>query len=558
MSKICAFYLIVVLSLLALAALAGAAKLPLEAGPGTIHVRSAQIEPGISYRSITGITSYGSRNYYGNQGKNDALIDVWAYQLMSYAPSPAVAVLLATPWHGEKWTINNRISTGLDNSLGCLGDFEVNVKYKLPLAGESFDLALQPGITIPMKRSVYKDPQSQTGKVDFGGKVLADLNFNRINCYINAGFFTRGDENPMVPLGAAAVYRIDQAMAAFFEVSAELRIGDKTIWPDSTIVPGNGMNRTEARITPGFRLAPWSLLGVDLAMDLGLTSASAPWQAVVGFSLPATGVWGNSQPAMGMITGVVRDNRTGNPLKCMVSFPGSDVQAVLCDTNGQYQAKLAPGMYRIQVLANGYRATERKMEIQAGESTSWDVELNRREGNLALRIAEAGNGYPLEAEITSEDAKFPGGRSAASTGEFQAALTPGNYSLTIRADGHVAQTVTVSVKDKEEKTQSVLLLPEVVSAPPAPVTPPSMLKPPAAARTAATKTTPAVKAAPAAAKASPEEIAAIFKAGVQQYMNEDYAKAQASFQQVVKADPGNVKAKEYLNKTRERLKKIKG
>jgi hypothetical protein len=107
-----------------------------------------------------------------------------------------------------------------------------------------------------------------------------------------------------------------------------------------------------------------------------------------------------------------------------------------------------------------------------------------------------------------------------------------------------------------------MLLPEAAAAAaPQPVTPAAVAKPPASAKTAGTKI-PAGKAPPAsppaAAKASPEEISAIFKAGVQQYMNEDYEKAQASFQKVVRADPGNVKAKEYLNKAKERLKKIKG
>ena len=54
-----------------------------------------------------------------------------------------------------------------------------------------------------------------------------------------------------------------------------------------------------------------------------------------------------------------------------------------------------------------------------------------------------------------------------------------------------------------------------------------------------------------------EEIDALYKTGVRQFMNEEFKKAEATFQKVIKADPGNAKAKDYLAKTRARLKLIK-
>jgi TolA-binding protein len=64
-----------------------------------------------------------------------------------------------------------------------------------------------------------------------------------------------------------------------------------------------------------------------------------------------------------------------------------------------------------------------------------------------------------------------------------------------------------------------------------------------------------IKAPAPGAKLSAEEVATLYKAGVQQYMNEEYDKAIVSFQKVVKADPGHAKAKEYQAKARARLKK---
>ena len=41
-------------------------------------------------------------------------------------------------------------------------------------------------------------------------------------------------------------------------------------------------------------------------------------------------------------------------------------------------------------------------------------------------------------------------------------------------------------------------------------------------------------------------------------MNEEYDQAVKTFQQLLKSDPGHAKAKDYLAKAKDRLKKIKG
>jgi Flp pilus assembly protein TadD len=100
--------------------------------------------------------------------------------------------------------------------------------------------------------------------------------------------------------------------------------------------------------------------------------------------------------------------------------------------------------------------------------------------------------------------------------------------------------------------------PRLPAPPPAPrpvrTTPATARTPePAAPRPAA----PAVKPA-ASARPSPADVAALYKTGVEQFMNEEYDKALGTFQKVLKNDPGNAKAKEYLGKTKDRLKKLKG
>ncbi|MDO9027012.1 MAG: hypothetical protein Q7U87_03930, partial [bacterium] len=204
----------------------------------------------------------------------------------------------------------------------------------------------------------------------------------------------------------------------------------------------------------------------------------------------------------------------------------------------------------------------REMEVKAGQEAGWELGLNKKLGQLSLRVTDASGKTPLRASLSFG---FNGQQAYSTdpvTGQYQAQLVPGNYTLTVGAPGYISQNVALAIKDKEDLQQIVALQPLVQAAvPPKPVTPavasvqikpkPVAAKPPLAA--------PAVKpAAPAAPKMSAEEVTALYKKGVQQFMNEEYAPAEKTFKQVLAADPAHAKAKDYLGKTRDRLKKSKG
>jgi hypothetical protein len=541
-----------------------ATQFPLLGGAGLVHLQSAKAGPGVGYRSLAAVSSYSGQTFYGLQGKDDSFTDLWNHNSISYSPLPGMAVIATGLAHAEQWTVKSPTATAqtIDKSLGCPGDALLALKYQWALQNGLWDLGLIPIVTIPMSRTKYQDSPSQSGKVDFGGKILSDFNFSNLVVLVNAGFLTRGRERPQLPLGLGLEYGFSPKLSAFLETSAEFRLGaKKDSLTDDQIPRGRGADRNEIRVTPGLRFAPVSYLGLNLACDIGLSRAAAPWQLILGFDLPASAGRSLMAPLWGAVAGLIKDNSTGAAIKGIISFPDLDLPAVVSDAKGIYQLKLKPGRYKIQAKADGYRTITREMEVKAGQGGGWELGLNKKLGQLTLRVTDAAGTTPLQASLTFGT----NGQQAFSTdpvsGQYLARLVPGNYTLTIGAPGYISQNLALTVKDKDDLQQSVSLQPLAQAAvPPKPVTPsvsaqakpkPVAAKPPVAA--------PMAKPAnPASAKLSAEEVTALYKKGVQQFMNEEYAPAEKTFKQVLAADPGHAKAKDYLGKTRDRLKKSKG
>ncbi|HTY09352.1 MAG TPA: carboxypeptidase-like regulatory domain-containing protein [Candidatus Edwardsbacteria bacterium] len=553
------------LTTLVLAAVAGGARYPLLGGPGLVHVQSAKTGLGFSYRTFNAASSYGDVNYYGMTGKQDALTDVWSYHSVGYAPNASLAVMVTGMAHGESWTVKNGapLTVNNDKTLGCPGDAFVSGKYHVSL-NEMFDLALEPMMTVPMDYKKYEDGPSQTGKLDVGGKVLCDVNLGAGTVYLNAGFLTRGDERAMVPLGAGFEYGFNEQLSAFAEASGELRVGSqKDAYPDSLVPKGRGFDRTEFRVTPGLRFAPLPYGAVNLAVDVGLTSSAAPWQVIFGIDIPASAGRFLTVTLPGIIAGMIRDARTGGPVKCMISFPGAGLPAIVSDASGRFNASVPPGEYKIEVMANGYRMQQRKMVVASRQTDTWDVKLNRKEGQLSITVTDAATGKPLAADIRFKDSALPDAKADPATGQYRTALVPGKYSLAIAAPGYVPQDLAFSIKDKEEKAQIVALQTPAAKKP-------EVIVPAATPAPGVNKGTPVkrepgsagprvvIKPVAPAVKLSPEELAGLYKTGVQLYMDEEYAKAIATFSTIVAADPGNTKARDYLKKAKERQKKIGG
>ena len=583
------------LAALLVASLAYGTRYPMLGGPGLAHVQSAQTGLGLSYRSFNTVSSYSGVTYYGTVGGQDSYSDLWSYQSIGYAPNAMMAVMLTGVAHGESWSVKNAspMTVNSDKALGCPGDAFLAGKYHLSL-NEMFDLGLEPMVSIPMDQKKYQDFPSQSGKLDVGGKVLCDINLGAAALFINAGFLTRGAERAMVPLGVGFEYGFNDKFSAFTEASGELRIGGpKDAFPDSIVPKGRGFDRTEFRVTPGLRFAPLPYGAVNLAVDIGLTPSSAPWQVIFGLDVPAAAGRFLSTSILGAIAGLIKDRDNGIPMKGMITFPGSDVPGVVSDEMGKYLARLNPGEYKIHIYANGYRWIERKIQVKAGKNEKWDLTLKRKLGTVAGKVVDGATGLPIMATLQFVNAHLPELKSDTGSGEFTTQVPPGKYKLVATADGYADKEIDFSIKDKDNQQPQFVMLPAgmapaaptvaasprasaparettVASLSPAPAaSEPHLPQPPPKPRLVRMTTPAASPATPstirpaavkpvASAKLSAADVAAMYKTGVEQFMNEDYATALTTFQKVLKSDPGNAKAKEYMGKTKDRLKKLKG
>lgn len=556
------------------ASLSFAARFPIIGGPGLVHLQSAKAGSMFGYRTITSLSIYNQQKVAYLPGAENSYNDLWSHQLLSFAPMANLSVMLSGVAHGEQWTITSSGGDGLDNTLGCPGDITISAKYSLALADQLLDLGIMPIVSIPMDKEKYNDSPSQSGKLDFGAKVLTDINLGQSTLYVNLGFLTRGDQRPQVPVGVGYEYGFNQKFSAFAEASAELRVGAaKDSLPDSLILSGRGFDRTEARFTPGIHYVPLDILGISLSADIGLTKASAPWQITLGLDLPAGAGRAVFGIISGTIAGLIKDRDTGVPMKGMITFPGAGIPGAVSDDIGKYLAELPPGDYKIHIYANGYRWLERKIKVEPGKKEKWDLTLKRKLGTIKGTVTDAATGQPIAASFSFVGKDLPEFSADPQSGEYGAQAPPGKYSLSVTADGYRSQSIEVTARDRQETITDFTLQP-IASAPVAyntttsqtyqppevstPVVPPAP-KPAASVKPARTEKPKAPAPKPAAsAKLSADEINELYRTGVKQYMNEEYDKAVKTFQKLLRSDPGHAKAKDYLAKAKDRLKRIKG
>lgn len=563
-----------------------ATRYPIVGGPGLVHVQSAKVSPGFGFRSVNFIGGRGAASFLSNDSLKDYYIDFWSHNFITYSPVRNLGITLNGLAHGEKWTFQNNI-TGKDATLGNPGDLALSIKYSLPLAAGRVDLAAMPVVTIPLGKTgtdplgnaLVIDPPSQTGKLDFGGKLLADLNLGQATLYANVGYLTRGTQKAQVPIGFAGEYGISSKLSAFLEASGEIRVGSaKDTLNQTWFNEGLSKNKSEFRVTPGLRFVPLDLMAINLSGELGLSEHTSPWQVVLGIDIPASAGRAAQAIIMGGIAGMIKDRDNQVPMKGMITFPGSDLPGLVSDNMGTYVSQLPPGEYKIHIYANGYRWLERKINVEPGKTIKWDLTLKRKLGTIAGKVVDAATGAPLAATLAFAGSTIPEFKADPTTGAFEVQVPPGKYRLSATVPGYQSQEFEHTVKDKSEIKQDFTL--QSLSPAPRPVatttipayppkTPRGTDKPaseprasspsaPATPKPVATKPAASTEAKPAApTKMTAEEIENLYKAGVRQFMNEDFKKAEATFLQVLKADKNHAKAKDYLAKTRARLKLIK-
>jgi hypothetical protein len=180
----------------------------------------------------------------------------------------------------------------------------------------------------------------------------------------------------------------------------------------------------------------------------GYLPETAEVQLAAGEALPAEIPL---RPATGLLTGVLLDAATGEPIgevEVVITGGGGQPKVLLTDAKGQFQAEdLPPGRYAVASHAPRYRDQRVPAEIIAGESKQVEIRLEARPASIAGKLLTA-DGKPVAgATITlRDDAGNPVGSFVTlADGSFgTTGLKPGTYTLQAKSlDG---KTVDSTIK----------------------------------------------------------------------------------------------------------------
>ncbi|SFE27343.1 Carboxypeptidase regulatory-like domain-containing protein [Paenibacillus catalpae] len=191
---------------------------------------------------------------------------------------------------------------------------------------------------------------------------------------------------------------------------------------------------------------------------------------VIGFSIAAgqTKVVNAAlSPVAGVLTGMITDATTGLPLAGasirVFTAEGITLQTTSTAADGSYTIpSLAPGSYSIVIAEEGYAGQTIGAMIDAASATTLNASLQQLAGAVTGRVTDSNTGAPIEDAIirvflnniivvrvaSLEDGTYDIGN-----------LAPGNYFVTIRADGYGGQSFSVTVNPGQTTTENFILFP---------------------------------------------------------------------------------------------------
>ncbi len=256
-------------------------------------------------------------------------------------------------------------------------------------------------------------------------------------------------------------------------------------------------NQSPQYVTPGFRFTPAKGLAIDVAADIGLTKVeslpssvtpgtnvnvrSVPlWDIIIGASytvLPGQTVviqkiQAPPPPENGKITGVVLDAKTGTSISgVVIKFEGTDMSDIITGNSGTFTScPLNAGPVRLDFLKDGYEPTTLDGTIITGQTITQEVSMKKLTliGAIAGMVTDT-TGKPLAAVLTFNNTALPPAATDPGTGFYFVKLTPGNYEMTVSAQGYVGRTINVQIKNMMKTIVNFTLEPRQAAPPPPPV-----------------------------------------------------------------------------------------
>ncbi|TES93768.1 MAG: hypothetical protein E3J87_01585 [Candidatus Cloacimonadota bacterium] len=128
--------------------------------------------------------------------------------------------------------------------------------------------------------------------------------------------------------------------------------------------------------SPYFRVC---LAAVKLEHRLGGMQALFPRFALGGYATTQAVVEERAVKAVGTLTGKAWNKTTAEPVKAVVSFPGSELGSIISsEKTGSFKITLPSGIYVVRSTAPGYYWKQKKVRIAPGKTTICNFAMKKK------------------------------------------------------------------------------------------------------------------------------------------------------------------------------------
>jgi len=384
--------------------------------------------------------------------------------------------------------------------------------------------------------------------------------------------------NNLLLFGIGTEY-IKKNFRPFLEFTTEQAIHNKLLY--------SSMN--PIRVTPGFRLLLLSGFHLDLALDLGISqklkdhdiSAEGfgagykegdklvpDWNLLFGLSYTFSL---RKFPPQGILLGTIYDKKTNEAVPATISFLETDFPEIKNENRtGLYRVKLPRGMYKIRVSSPGYRWQQVSLQIEEEEVRTVNFALNKKsitpeeeeksEKIKASLQSQIDSGFDYLAkdslfqavEVWEKSLKEFQGLLATTKNEMIQKIAPyREQALSSSKAGRILEAIegwkaVLSFNPKDQEARD------------------SLLTLSARGEKLAGRTEKPRRVLPRESKIMEsekkkkmeEELKVLYQEGIRLFNNEEYKKAKSVWEKLLRLDPTNERAKSYLKKTENRLKKL--
>nr|WP_228530770.1 MULTISPECIES: OmpA family protein [Myxococcaceae] len=186
--------------------------------------------------------------------------------------------------------------------------------------------------------------------------------------------------------------------------------------------------------------------------------ATAPAAASAAAAAPA------EAPKPTRVAGRVLDAQTGKPLAgALVTVEGQDLPPVAsaAGTGRFLTYDLPAGLATLQVSHEGYEPLSQQLTLVAGQTAEFELQLKPAVKLSALLVSASAGGKPVAATVTLKGPKEDSvSLPAAARGPSKLEVPAGQYTVSVTAEGFLAQTRDVQVSEGGELKVAFELVPE--------------------------------------------------------------------------------------------------